>query len=451
MEEANNPLPEAGSAALLPIPALSSRKTRRLMLSHYQYLFLLVALVNLSLFSYGLTAGHWWSEKGIHLIEIGNMVIINLTVAVLIRQQYIINFLFRLVWHVPLHWPLSVRRQLAKVYHFGGLHSGCALFACLWLMVFGAAVYYHHCHALPNVSLMLLTVTAMLAALLLTIVVLALPAVRARYHNLFEHAHRYVGWLALLLSWLQVTCFIRDCHGGQWSWQALMETPAFWALLTITASIILPWLRLRKVAVQVERPSSHAAIVTFSLPQDPFPGSSFAISRAPLDEWHAFANIPFGSGPGCRMLISRAGDWTGRFIDSPPDHVWFKGLPTPGVGSVGKIFHSVVYVATGSGIGALLPHLMAPGKSRRLIWSTRNPRLTYGDSFVDEIMRIQPDVLIWDTDAQGKPDLLQLTLQGVEESGAEAVICIANRKLTDYVVGGCEARRVAAYGAIWDS
>ncbi|XYX40893.1 hypothetical protein WKI72_06055 [Candidatus Erwinia dacicola] len=123
-------------------------------------------------------------------------------------------------------------------------------------------------------------------------------------------------------------------------------------------------------------------------------------------------------------------------------------MPTPGVG---KIFHSVVYVATGSGIGPLLPHLIALGKSRRLIWSTRNPRLTYGDCFVDKIIRIQPDVLIWDIDAHGKPDLLQLTLQRVEESGAEVVISIADRKMTDYVVGGCKACRVAAHGAIWDS
>ncbi|MFU9137237.1 hypothetical protein [Erwinia tasmaniensis] len=447
----NKNIVRESGAALVPSYPILGLSLRWTPLSYYQRLFLLVTLVNTFFLIYGVTSGHWWSEKGIQLVDISNMVLVNLAIAVLIRQQYIINFLFRLVWRVPLSWPLFVRRRLAKVYHFGGLHSGCALFACLWLIVFSAAVYYHHCHALPNVSAALVTINALLAALLAIITIMAHPAIRRRYHNLFEHVHRYVGWAALLLSWGQAVCFTRDCNGGLWSLLTLAETPAFWTLLAITGSIILPWLRLRKVPVTIERPSEHAAIVSFDLPRDPFAGSSFAISRSPLSEWHAFANIPFGDRSGCRMLISRAGDWTSRFIDSPPSHVWFKGLPTPGVGSVGKIFHSVIYVATGSGIGPLLPHLMTLNRPRRLIWSTRNPRLTYGDQMVDEIIRLQPDVLIWDTDAHGKPDLLQLALHMADESEAEAVICIANRKLTDYVVEGCEAKGVAAYGAIWDS
>ncbi len=31
---------------------------------------------------------------------------------------------------------------------------------------------------------------------------------------------------------------------------------------------------------------------------------------------------------GYRLLISRAGDWTSRFIDDPPSHLWVRGVPT---------------------------------------------------------------------------------------------------------------------------
>lgn len=219
----------------------------------------------------------------------------------------------------------------------------------------------------------------------------------------------------------------------------------------MTASIALPWLRLRKVAVQVERPSSHAAVVRFDHGVTPFPGSSTSISVSPLTEWHSFANIPAPGESGFRLIVSRAGDWTGRFIDDMPPHVWVKGITTAGVANIETLFKRVVYVATGSGIGPVLPHLLAKKVPIRLVWATKNPRKTFGDALVDEILAAQPDALIWDTDEHGKPDLLRLAYAARESFDAEAVICIANRKLTEYVVTGMESRGFAAYGAIWDS
>nr|WP_235869211.1 hypothetical protein [Veronia nyctiphanis] len=45
---------------------------------------------------------------------------------------------------------------------------------------------------------------------------------------------------------------------------------------------------------------------------------------------------------------------------------------------------------------------------------TRNPRKTYGDKLVDEILAAQPDALIWDTDAKGKPDMVALSYQSLK-------------------------------------
>ena len=80
-------------------------------------------------------------------------------------------------------------------------------------------------------------------------------------------------------------------------------------------------------------------------------------------------------------------------------HLWVKGIPTAGVGNIDKLFRKVVWVATGSGIGPCLPHLLAGDTPSLLVWSTRHPRQTYGDALVDEILAVQPDAIIWDTDA----------------------------------------------------
>ena len=70
--------------------------------------------------------------QAIAVQTLSDMVLINLSIAILIRQQYLINGLFWLATRIPRTWPLGVRRSAAKVYHFGGLHSGAALAATGW-------------------------------------------------------------------------------------------------------------------------------------------------------------------------------------------------------------------------------------------------------------------------------------------------------------------------------
>jgi ferredoxin-NADP reductase len=110
-----------------------------------------------------------------------------------------------------------------------------------------------------------------------------------------------------------------------------------------------------------------------------------------------------------------------------------------------------VWVATGSGIGPTLPYLKDQSVPIYLIWSTRAPRSTYGDALVDEILSVQPDALIWDTDERGRPDLVQLVYEAYLRFNAEAVICNSNKKLTWQVVSAMESRGIPAYGPIWDS
>ncbi|WP_328993581.1 hypothetical protein OG394_04495 [Kribbella sp. NBC_01245] len=391
----------------LPGPGRSLRaRVKRRPFTHHNRLAAAVVLLNLAL---------------VPIVDASSMVLANFALAVLIRQQYVINLLFWLATSVPTHWPLRIRWTMGKVYHFGGLHVGASICATAWFPF-----------TAPSLAL-----TWVILALLIAMIVLALPALRARQHDWFERAHRFGGWSVLALFAL---------HAG-----ATASTTSLWVLSVVGFSVALPWLRLRRVPVRIDRPSRHVALVWFDYGVTPFAGSSTAVSRNPLLEWHSFANVPTPGQAGFRLTISRAGDWTGALIDDLPAYVWVKGIPTAGVGNIDKLFRKVVWVATGSGIGPCLPHLLAADTPSLLVWSTRHPRQTYGDALVDEILAVQPDAVIWDTDAAGKPDLLALTYQAYVQSGAEAVICISNKKTTWQIVEELEMRGIPAFGAIWDS
>ncbi len=417
----------------------------------YHRLFALVAIVNLIVFANGWMAGTWWTGGGVALGKISNLVLINFSLAILIRQQYVINFLFKIATSIPISWPLSIRWAAGKVYHFGGLHSGASSAGTVWFLFFTGGLIYNYNNSIPDATPALLAVSLAMLILLVLMIIMALPQIRAHYHNNFEFAHRFGGWTVLFLFWTQMLLFIAQQNGGHFFSTALFSSPDFWMLSILTISIILPWTRLKKVPVKMENPSSHVVLANFNYGVTPFAGSSTAISRNPLLEWHSFANVPAPGKDGFRLTISRAGDWTGKLIDDKPSHLWVKGIPTAGVGNIDKLFKRVIWVATGSGIGPCLPHLLSKEVSSRLVWATRNPKKTYGDKLVNEILSVQPDPIIWDTQAHGKPDMVKLAYQAYQEFEAEAVICISNKKLTYHVVHQLESRGIPAFGAIWDS
>ncbi|WP_327351362.1 hypothetical protein [Streptomyces sp. NBC_01304] len=428
LPQETTPAPKFGDGVRLPpLTSWPRRTLKHPRLMHYNRLAAGVLAANL-VFLAG--AGGLPDPR-----TLGYAALANLALAVVVRQQYVINSFFRLATWAPVSWPLKVRWTLGKVYHFGGLHVGGALAGTLWFLALTASLT-----TAADTSAGLLAVSYALIALLTGIVATALPPFRSRFHDHFEKIHRFGGWAALLLFWAHTLLLARGPGEA-----------GIWILALVTFSVALPWLRLRKVDVAIERPSSHVALARFDHGVTPFAGSSTAISRSPLKEWHSFANVPSPGRPGFRLTISRAGDWTGSFIDDVPSRVWVKGITTAGVANIETLFSKVIYVATGSGIGPCLPHLLAAEVPSRLVWATRDPRKTYGDQLVDEILAVQPDAVVWDTGKDGKPDMVRLAYAAYREFGAEAVICISNKKLTWQVVHGLERRGIPAYGAIWDS
>ncbi|MCT4607749.1 MAG: hypothetical protein N4A70_00925 [Pelagimonas sp.] len=421
------------------------RVTRHPAFMEYRRLAFLVALVNAAVFITGLQSGRWFDGQSFALNAIADMALINLSMGILIRQQRVVNALFWLATRIPTSWPLWMRWGAGKVFHFGGLHSGGTVAGTIWFGFLLVAMVMNRVNGSTVPSDLTIGASTAMVLLMTLMVISALGPIRAKFHNTFEGIHRFVGWTVLALFWVQTVSITRDMGHN------LTESPAFWMLCLITLSIASPWLTMKRVNVEITKPSNHVVIAKFDYGDTPFAGSSNSISHTPFGQYHAFANIPTPGESGYRLAISRAGDWTGDFINNPPEHVWVKGITTSGVARIEELFTKVVYVGTGSGIGPILPHLLKGKVPNRLIWSTRSPRATYGDAIVDEIESHTESPVIWDTDAQGKPDLSTLALQAVRESGAEAVIVISNQKLTRKVVHDMESLGIPAYGAIWDS
>ena len=449
--------PPAPGTLNRPAPARRLAPAARRVLKHprlmpYHRLIVAVLLLNAGLLWYHLDRGDWLITDGSALSALAALTLANFTAAVLIRQQNILNVLFGLAGRGSRSWPLWLRWSVSKVHHVGGIHAGGALAGTAWLCAFTGVATVARAQHPASISVTTLVLSYCLVGLAVVVVVCAAPPVRSRAHNVFELSHRFGGWTAIGLFWALTLHLALRQRGDAAAVEAIASSWHVWVLAVLTASVASPWLRLRRVPVTVERPSAHAAIVHLDYGVTPAFASGVGISRSPLREWHAFATMTTPGRSGYRLLVSRAGDWTGRFIDDPPSHVWVRGTPTSApMAKVALLYERVVYVVTGSGIGPCLGQILAARVPARLVWSTRDPRATYGDGLVDEVEAAQPDAVIWDTTQLGKPDLAQLALEAYRDFDAEAVFVVSNKATTLRLVHDIERLGIPAFGPIWDS
>ncbi|KAF4992674.1 hypothetical protein FGRMN_6987 [Fusarium graminum] len=429
-----------------------ARGLRHRLLIVYRRLFSLVGLFNIG-------AAIALLLTGISKEWMGIVTAINLTVAVLVRQEFVINALYTITCSVPKSWPLAIRSRCAKIYHLGGVHSGAAVSAGAWLLatnIADIACMYGSCANWGKLSIASQVISWILSVMFVGMIGLAWPSVRKRYHDTFERTHRFAGWTMLALFWVQVVLSANDnAPSGTTLGESCVKSPAFWLLAVATASVASSWCFLRKVPVQAEKLSDHAIRLHFDYTV-PVNGSFTRMSHKPLKEWHSFATIPApqavnGRSKGYSLVVSNAGDWTKSTIQSGPTHIWTRGVPTCGVMRIATLFNRVVLIATGSGIGPVLGHIQNPSCPTQLIWSTKNPEETFGEEICQTISEKIPNAVIHDTKKLGRPDLVKMGYNLVKSFKAEAVVIIANEKITKKVVYGLETRGIPAYGAIWDS
>lgn len=431
------------------------RNLRYTYFSIYRRLFSLVFLGNLAVLTWLLV-----KHRGIDTIPLQTLGVAgasNITFAILVRQEWVVNSLFQFFGSCPQWAPLRIRRIIAKVYHLGGLHSGCAVAATVWFLLFSATILRDFIVGDPpelRQEPVVVIVTLAIILLLVSIVTTAHPSIRAHFHNGFEAIHRFAGWSALGLLWahtVTLTDFFRRLTNSKETIGILLvKNPIFWLLAVISLCIIQPWLRLRKVTVRSELLSKHAIRLHFTHTTLGL-CEAVRVSESPVKEWHAFAGIPAWDGNGFSVVVSNAGDWTKRQIANQPTKLWVRGTPTKGVMALAPIFKKVVLVATGSGIGPCLSLLMAYPMPWRVLWSTPAPIETYGKGLVSEVLQAEPEAIIIDTRQSGRPDLLRLSWKLYKDSGAEAVFVISNPKVTRKIVYGLEARGIPVFAPIFDS
>ncbi|KAF8077656.1 hypothetical protein FPV67DRAFT_6540 [Lyophyllum atratum] len=408
----------------------------------YRRLFGIVFITNLGLFI-------WYAAKGANAKEIGLVVVGNLFGAIMMRQDYVIDAFFVVCTSLSNTWPLWIRRIAARVYHIGGLHSGAGASGTLWLILFSVQAT-REVVAGVGTSGATLAITYIILTLLLMILLFAHPTLRRKFHDSFEVVHRFLGWSATGLVWIQIVLLTNDYRGAVPLHTALLHSAPLWLIAVATLSLALPWMRLKKVPVRCEKLSNHAVRMYFDY-ATPGSGSFVRLSDSPMSEWHGFATMPEPGKRGFSLVVSRAGDWTSKMIAKPPTHIWKRGIPTYGVMKIAPLFRRLVVVATGSGIGPCTAAILEGRIPIRVLWTAPNVRETFGDKLVDSILEANPESVIYNTRQHGKPDMVKLTYRLVKEFNAEAVVIISNQTLTEKVVYGMMSRGIPAFGAIWDS
>jgi hypothetical protein len=360
----------------------------------------------------------------------------NFLLAILVRQDYLINLLFRSAWIVPWTFPLCIRHLAARVYCYGGIHSGAAVAGTMWWLLFT----FH------STSPSSLVITILTSVLLVSILILSYPALRHRHHNAFELSHRLLGWSCIALFWIQLLLSPLP-----------LLSPTFPLLTCTTLLIIYPWLRLRRWTFTPSPLSAHAVLLSFPYSIHRF--SCLSVSTSPWREWHPFATFPSASHAQSHMLVSNAGDWTRRLIlrthlaQTKELTLWTRPHPKAGVLSLSLLFPRILILTTGSGIGPALSSLLErpAGQHARLVWATRAPLDTYGPGIMAAVAKADPEAVVIDTDAAGRPDLLEVCLCEARREAVDAVFVLSNRSVTERVVRGVRERGGRAYGPIWDS
>lgn len=310
--------------------------------------------------------------------DVGSAASANLMVCILFRQENFVNIVYEIACCVPHSWPLSIRKRLALVFHYGGMHSGAGVAAVVWYILYTAIVTIDFI-TFRNAAAMANMITSYVLVLMFCLILAgAHPRFRVRYHDYFEalrmytfsssasvvltihhQTDRYAGWIALTTFWIH-TIFAGNEYRAQETpvpslGKYLISTPNFWTLCISTSCSLLSWSRLRRQDVHPEVLSDHAIRLHFKYRNmKPFYG--LKVSTKPLLEWHAFATIPdedeHGKPNGFSVVVSNAGDWTKNAIMSPPKKLWLRGSPLHGLLYTSHLFKKIVLVATGSGIGS---------------------------------------------------------------------------------------------------
>ncbi|KIY68088.1 hypothetical protein CYLTODRAFT_453876 [Cylindrobasidium torrendii FP15055 ss-10] len=381
----------------------------------------------------------------------GAFVLGNLLASVAVRNELLGRALYLIVNTLFAKWtPLWFRLGCTSfLQHLGGIHSGCGVSGLGWL-VFRIVLIATDVRNMHGAVVVMGGVTSLAIA---TTILAALPWIRNTYHNMFEWHHRFVGWFALISTWVFV--ILGDSYNiDEQRWDAdstIVKQQTFFFCLGMTFFIIFPWTVTRKVAVEVEIPSSKVAILKFKRGMQQ--GMLARISRGPISEYHAFGIISEGTHTDAHYLVCGVqGDFTRGLVENPPTHVWTRELKVTALSNTSKLYKRGIRIVTGTAIGAALATCIQ-SKDWYLIWVGSDQQKTFGPSINKMIAdHVEPERrTLWDSKERGgRPDLMKLLTETYDSWGAEVVFITSNWTGNKTMMEGCKSEGIPAFGTLWD-
>ncbi|EFJ30639.1 hypothetical protein SELMODRAFT_409171 [Selaginella moellendorffii] len=409
------------------------------------------------------------------------MALVNLLAVAAIRDGTVLLLLYKIVVRIP--WKKYFFNRM--LHCNGGIHTGCAIMLLVWTttaLILPIANRGDHGRIADGIDAANVAMLAVLVAGLSIMMILAMPIVRVRHHNLFERVHRYLGWSLLLLL---TAILLRKFFHSRWNLSGIAIASATIAIACLLV-VFYSWFLIERQSVHV-RVGRQGNVLIVRLHGKARPGA-FAKISFNLTEWHAFS-VAFSDreNRAYGLVVGVAGDWTqnlaqrcltrldrsvsknraqvvDEFFTAPPD----LEAPPSTESSSGETtikafirwhrplgfmysvyaYKRVICVGTGAGIAPILPHIGSDRVAIHVVWIAKKHRGIYGDEICDRVF--QHSHTIYDTAEMGRPKP-EIALASYEEFRAEAIFVVSNAKFTEAVRDVCKTEKIVAFGAVFDS
>ncbi|KAF8314485.1 hypothetical protein DL93DRAFT_2167279 [Clavulina sp. PMI_390] len=413
----------------------------------YRKFFLFIVTLNLTAIILTATGHFRYGQTHTGAILLGNLLM-----AVLMRNEFFLRILYFLANHLLAKWPpLKVRLAVSStLQHVGGIHSGCATSGLAWILYKVANIIRDRQRtASPVVVMGIITNLSIIIS-----VVSAFPWIRQSYHNVFERHHRFIGWLGIAATWTFV--FLGDCYDSATGLceihaTTMVRDQQFWFVLAMTIIIIIPWAFTRRVPVEVEVPSKKVAIIKFK--RGIQQGMLGRISRTSVLEYHTFGIVSEGTRADCHYMVCGVqGDFTKSLVENPPKYLWTREIKCPVVSNTSKMYRRGIRICTGTGIGAGLSTCLQSDQWF-LIWIGSDQIATFGTTVHDLIVNnIPPERrILWDSKKLGgRPDVMNLLEETYRKWNAEVVFITSNDQGNREIMLGCKERGIPSFGTLFD-
>jgi hypothetical protein len=394
-------------------------------------------------------SGHWPYGRR----YAGSIVVADFFVAILMRNEIFGRFLYWFVNTFFAKWtPLWFRLGCTSVLqHLGGIHSGCAVSAVIWL-IYRVVDNFRDLDGITHTSVLVLGVITNVVVFIAALS--AFPWVRNTHHNVFERQHRFFGWTGIIMTWAFVVAGdLWDPVSRSWnlSGVGLLRHQDFWFIVGMTVFVALPWFFVREVPVDIELPSPKVAIIRFKRGMQQ--GLLGRISRSPILEYHAFGLVSESRHAKYHYMIAGVqGDFTRSLVQNPPKTIWTRELKFAGVSNTSTLYKRGIRICTGTGIGAALSTcLQSP--YWYLIWIGSEQEKTFGPTISGLIHKhIEPErLLLWDSKARGgRPDSIKILKEAYTYWNAEVVFITSNYTGNTEMLQGCKENNIPCFGTLWD-